>query len=541
MRPGNAFLSKQRQIDGYLWLTLGLSIFACAPLLYPGYFQTHTGFLPLWSINRLRENLADLSWLPVLTPFNPWRSGGLLPYYLAALLPLSALNAVKLVAGLGVLAGCSGLYLWLKGWLGSAGACVAALVYTYAPFMIATLYVRGAWGEAFFWGLLPWALLAATYLVAQPRAVFSIVGALFWLALGLSQLGLALWALLFLGVMVLVFHRPQALRPLMAAGMGFLLAALLTFPRQVHELTPSPFNYADHLVYPAQLLSSFWGAGLSRPGWDDGLSLSLGLAALGLAALTAVIWRGGPDRRPWFFAGAALFVAMVSMPGGGVIWRLPGLDHLLTYPWQLLGFAALGLAVLAGVGFRLDERLQQRHIFAAVLIFILLPVYPNLEPTYLELEPPDDPEAIYGQNEIVLLGHRFYMENPAAKEDPALPAEARTLPITAETELPYRRKFFLEVRWQAIKPPAQSYKIFAHLVDSNGNLLDQVDVYPQAGARPTDTWLPGEVIVDTYAFTSPGSKKDISQVWLGFYDEATLMRLPALGDDEGRAFLNVRP
>lgn len=531
---------KNRTLDGYFLVAVILSIFAIAPLFYPGYFQTHTGYLPLWSVNHLRENITDLSWLPVLVPFNPWRSDGLLPYYLAALLPLKSLNAIKLVSVVGILAASSGLYLWLKSWLGSRGACVGSLVYVYSPFLIAALYVRGAWGEAFFWGLLPWALLAATYLVAQPKPALMIVGLFFWLALGLSQLGLTMWAFIFLLVMQLIFHRPQALRPIISALAGLILALLITLSRLVHELGPSPFNYSEHLVYPSQLLSSFWGPGLSQPGWADGLSLGLGLAAVGLAMLSVIIWRGGPDRRPWLFLGVAAFVALMTTPFGGWLWAIPGLNHLLTYPWQLLGFAALCLAVVAGVGLWLDERLSQPPIFAALLIFILLPMYPNLEPDYLAASPPNDPLAIYGQNDLVLLSYNFYIENPEASDNPDLPEAEQTLPITAATVLEPRSRFYLDVRWQAINPIERNYKVFGHLIDQDGTVLDQVDVYPQQGTRPTDSWLPGEVIEDTYTFVLPGGRTAPEQVWLGFYDEATLARLPALGDDQGRTFLNVR-
>ncbi|MEM7030797.1 MAG: hypothetical protein AAF629_14620, partial [Chloroflexota bacterium] len=313
-------------IDGYLVLTLLLCIFAVSPLFYPGYFQTHASFIPIWSINRLRENLFDLAWLPVLEPFNPWRSGGLLPYYVAALMPLSTLNAVKLISLIGVLAGASGLYLWLKSWVGAQGATVAALVYTYAPFTITTLYVRGSWSEAFFWGFLPWALLAATYLVAQPKLPIVIIGILFWSALGMCQLGLTVWAFVFLVVMQVIFHRPQALWPIISAAIGLGIASGLTFARLNQALGPSEYSYSDHLVYPSQLLSAYFGLGLSQPGWDDGLSFSLGLAAIGLTILTFIIWGGGPDRRPWFFASLAFFCALVSSQLGSWFWLIPGLQ-----------------------------------------------------------------------------------------------------------------------------------------------------------------------------------------------------------------------
>ena len=527
-------------LDGHLLLTLSLCIFAIAPLFHPNYFQTHTGFLPIWSIDRLRDNLADLTWLPVLAPFNPWRSGGLLPYYLAAILPLPALSALKLVSMGGILAGCSGLYLWLRSWLGPYGAAVSALVYTYAPFAGATLYVRGAWSEAFFWGLLPWALLAATYLVARPNPLFILGGVGFWAALGLSQLGLTVWAFLMMGVMLLTFHRPQARWPLIAALLGVGIAAAVTFLRLNQTLGPSEFDASEHLVYPAQLLSPFWGFGVSQPGWADGLSFSLGLAGLGLALLAIFVWRGGPDRRPWFFVGLALLPALLVTPAARWVWLIPGLDHLLTYPWQLLGFAGLGLAVLAGITFWLDDRLRHPPLFAAVIIFILLPMYPNLEPLYTLQPIPADPLAIYGQNALLLLDYEFTIENPAAKDNPDLPSAEQFLPISAETELKPRDKISLRVVWQVIEPLPQSYKIFAHLIDRDSQILDQNDAFPLAGTRLTDTWLPGEIIEDSYTFRLPGGRTYPAQVWLGFYNEQTFERLPVLGDNEGRAFLNVR-
>jgi len=550
-------------LDGYLLLTLGLSVFAIAPLFYPGYFQTYTGFIPIWSINRLRENWADLSWLPALVTFNPWRSDGLLPYYLAAFLPLNALDALKLVAAAGILAGSSGLYLWLRSWLGAQGASIAALVYTYAPFMIAALYARGAWGEAFFWGILPWGLLSATGRTWAGRSdryasrekpgflkkpgfcnplrdkwLLLAAGAIGWIGLGLSQLGLSVWAYLLLLAMLFIFHRRQMLWPVAAAGAGLLAAMLITFPRLIHELEPSPFDFSQHLVYPSQLLSSFWGYGFSRPGWDDGLSFSLGLAGLGLTILTFSIWRGGPERRPWFFVGAAAVSVALSLSLGGWVWRAPGLNHLLTYPWQLLGFATLGLSVLAGVGFWLDERLQALPLFGAAVLFVLLPMYPNLKAHYIPLPLPDAPEAIYGQNEILLLSHAFMVANPKAAAEPN--AAEPYLPVTAETFFRMGSAIYLQVHWQALKPLAQDYKVFAHLVDEQGQLITQVDVTPQNGGRPTSTWQPGELIEDTYTFKLPYTPSKPAQVWLGFYGGETLMRLPALGDDEGRAFLNVR-
>ena len=96
----------------------------------------------------MRANLGDLTWLPhIATAFEPWRSDGLLPYYLAGVLPFAPATSIKMVFGLALLLGSGGMLLWLSSWLGNPGALVAALVYTYLPYQLATVYVRGAWGE----------------------------------------------------------------------------------------------------------------------------------------------------------------------------------------------------------------------------------------------------------------------------------------------------------------------------------------------------------------------------------------------------------
>jgi hypothetical protein len=110
-----------------LLLTAILSLFAVAPLLYPGFIETHSGYVPLWNLLDWRQNWGNLAWQPhVAADFSALRSDGLLIYWLAGLLPVASPAALKLVTGLGWLLGGTGLYLWLRSWLGPAGALTAA-------------------------------------------------------------------------------------------------------------------------------------------------------------------------------------------------------------------------------------------------------------------------------------------------------------------------------------------------------------------------------------------------------------------------------
>ncbi|MDP3047802.1 MAG: hypothetical protein Q8O07_10040, partial [Chloroflexota bacterium] len=84
--------------------------------------------------------------------------------------------------------------------------------------------------------------------------------------------------------------------------------------------------------------------------------------------------------------------------------------------------------------------------------------------------------------------------------------------------------------WQAQAPVDRSYTVFLHLLDVQGKLIAQTDGLPAAGARPTSTWAPGEVIVDWRALAMP---KDLPageyRLAAGMYLLETLERLPVLG------------
>jgi hypothetical protein len=97
------------------------------------------------------------------------------------------------------------------------------------------------------------------------------------------------------------------------------------------------------------------------------------------------------------------------------------------------------------------------------------------------------------------------------------------------------------VVWQPLQTLPQNLKVFVHLVDSAGNVIAQYDGYPQSGDYPTAQWVPGELIADSYPVIIPNhTPPGPYQIYLGFYDEATLARLPVPNDSEGRIILNVK-
>ena len=552
-------------IPAGLLLALILPIFAIAPLFYPGYFQTHSGFAPLWNVADWHAHRDGLGWVPhVAIHFDPLRSDGLLPYYLAGWLALPPVTAVKVILALGWLLGSAGMWLWLKNWLGPRGALLAALVYTYLPYHIAAVYVRGAWGEALFWGLLPWAMWVLNidkinrifrFRLTNKRGEFYLellVPAIIWFLLALSQLGLTFWAGLLAALLLWLTRRRVMLWSGLAALLGViggvgLYLALTPFP------TSSPVVFTDHFLYPSQLFSAYWGFGPSRPGWNDGLSLQVGLAVMGLTMLTLFVWWSRRQESKFkssgflpFFLIAAFILILLQFDLSARLWRLPlapgyVLADTLTYPWQLLGLVGLCLSVVAGAGVRLDEQLTRLPIFSGLLLFVLLGSYSYLSPKFTQPDPylTPTPPIILGDNQAALLAHDFSVVINGRTA--GLEQGQTTIPLAVHAPLQANNVLRLNVVWQPLQPFSQNFKVFVHLVDPFGQVIAQYDGQPKNGEYPTDQWIPGELIKDSYPLVIPANAPaGPYRVYLGLYDEANLARLPVPGDAEGRVVFNVR-
>ena len=118
---------------------------------------------------------------------------------------------------------------------------------------------------------------------------------------------------------------------------------------------------------------------------------------------------------------------------------------------------------------------------------------------------------------------------PAAVADtPATPTDARfgpTIRLTGYTLLtPVAQPgdiLQLALFWRTDTPLTQRYKVFVHLYDSQGALVAQTDSEPGATLRPTNTWAPGETVVDRYGVLLPDeTPPGLYTLSVGLYDIA---------------------
>lgn len=89
------------------------------------------------------------------------------------------------------------------------------------------------------------------------------------------------------------------------------------------------------------------------------------------------------------------------------------------------------------------------------------------------------------------------------------------------------QKLDLTVVWQALGDVRESYTVFTHVLGPDGKVWAQQDSPPLQGARPTETWRAGEVVVDRYRLELPASApagEYLAEV--GMYLPSTGQRLP---------------
>jgi hypothetical protein len=344
---------------------------------------------------------------------------------------------------------------------------------------------------------------------------------------------------------------------LLAALGGTLAGLALTLLIAGFSIPPSPINFFDHFLYPAQLFSAYWGFGASRPGWEDGLSLSLGFAALGLGVLTLFTVLGQARTYSSQFNQATsahhlllpgisgVVLALLTLAPTAFLWRMTGLQHTLTYPWQLLGLSGLCLAALAGAALKLDRRLAALPTYAGLVILTLLASYSYLQPRFTQLAPGNGPLAAWDAQRVMLIDCQLSVTIPPAAAGLHEPTPGR-LPVADYGRPRPGDHLYLTLTWQATRPFDRDLKLFLHLLDAAGQLVAQVDPLAGAGAGSqgmdylTSQWAPGELILDEVAVDiPPDTPPGPYRLALGLYDANTLQRLPVVGREDGQVEMEI--
>jgi hypothetical protein len=499
------------------WLLVALlAVVAIAPLTFPGYFQADSGFLPAF---KAQNPAGPPDWVQVAPPL---QSEGNLPYWL--IWPWTRLfgpvTAVKWGFGLAFLLAALGGYAWTRPWLGNKGGLLSAVVYTYLPLHLGTIYARGAPAEAWLWAVWPWILWSIGLSRRGGRAA-QFAG----LAAGLALLAATFWihpGLALLGMLILVAFAATTLgaadrwRLRVVVTLALLLLVILV----ARILPVRTTSLAWEFLQPAQLFATTSQAGTP---------LQLGLAATGLSmvALALRLGRAHQIKKPsatmlsravWFWLVVLLILIMLSLPLTNWLWRITGLDRLVAQPWQVLSLAGLPLAFLAGLVIRSEPRLGNMVPWAGLVALVILASYPLLAPSFTQVRPGPQPVAV--------------MEQAGTGTPQILLLDAK---ITASHQV--TSTMALTLTWQALSPVDEDYTAFVHLLSEDGSRLAQRDSRPCNGQCPTVDWRPGVIQTDTYALPTAAG---VARLAIGLYLVDTGDRVPVVGRNDGTVFIDVR-
>jgi 4-amino-4-deoxy-L-arabinose transferase-like glycosyltransferase len=91
----------------------------------------------------------------------------------------------------------------------------------------------------------------------------------------------------------------------------------------------------------------------------------------------------------------------------------------------------------------------------------------------------------------------------------------------------------IALAWETDEPIADSFRVFAHVIDQGGALRAQHDMIPGGGLFPMTYWEPGVEVVDRFAVTLPPDlPPGTYEVRVGIYHPGNGLRLPVTSGDE---------
>lgn len=369
-------------------LTIIIAFISAFPLLNKGLPPTHDGEYHIIRFYEFYRTLSDGNLYPRWAPdlnngFGVPLFNYVYPFsnYFSAILHavnFSFIDSFKLSMFFAVIIGSIFFFLWARQFWGDLGGLVSSAFYSFSPYHLLDIYIRGSVGEVWALAFFPAFLWSITKLIKDKNLSYGFYSSIF-LALIIFSHNILAFMFLFFSIIYSGFlfltqkERISIYKLIVVFILGIGLSAIFWLPaifEKQYVRGLEVYDYSSNFPEFYQLLIPSWGSGFSGGLLQNELSFQIGIANL-LAVFIGfivLIKKKIEKRMIYFFliSFIAIFILMlsISIP----IWGIFPFMNYFQFPWRFLSLEILICSFLAGS----VVLLWKGKILAGILIGIVV-------------------------------------------------------------------------------------------------------------------------------------------------------------------------
>ena len=375
----------------YLIFAVLISFFSVVSLLNPGLPPTHDGEYHVLRFYQFNKAFMDGNLYPRWAPdFNNGYGIPLfnfvypLPNYVASFfhfLGFEFIESFKLNMISATLIGAVGMYLFARKYFGELGGVVSAVFYSFSPYHLLDIYVRGSVGEVWALGLAPALLWAYSSFFETRKKIFLVLSSIF---LALLVFAHNILALIFFGFFVsyaifLILRSRNIKSDLVNLGIiiftGLGLSSIFWLPALLetkYVVGLQVFDPTAHFPAIYKLIYSSWGYGFSGTGVADQMSFQIGIVNLFAFLGSVIVFYITKKRILLFFISMFIFSVFLITPASFWLWKNIPLISFVQFPWRFLSLSIFTVSFLAGslVMHSLFKKRKNIQVFMAILLIL---------------------------------------------------------------------------------------------------------------------------------------------------------------------------
>ncbi len=403
-------------------------------LMRPGFFPMQDD-LQAFRIYEMDKCFQDFQipcrWVPDMgygygyPQFNFYSPGVFYLGEMIHLLGFQFIDSVKILFGLGFILAALTMFVFLKSFFGEVPALFGSLLYSYAPFKAAEVYVRGSISEFWAFVFFPLIFWSSYQLIKTEKSKY-----LVWFAVSTALLLVThnLMSLIFIPVAavwiltLLIIERKNMVTKFLSGGFLALgLSAFFVLPVlfekqfvHVESILSGYFDYRQHFVNLYQLfISNYFGYGSSVLGNGDEVTLSTGLVhwILGVLGLILAVLNfkklKGVSLTMIVLGVITLLVLFLTHQKSSFIWSSIPVLVWLQFPWRFLSLSVFLLSILGAGGIYFLIQMNRKKIALLVgslaVVLILLLHGPNFTPSkWLDISDKDKFSGVSWEKQLTI-------------------------------------------------------------------------------------------------------------------------------------------